>query len=856
MRCVLCLCLPNIYRNYHLFEQSFSLYGLIAFFRDATWATLLPIGLAILVARFWSLKYAVVGALGAGFWGCVAVQSILGTPGYFFVAHTVILVVGVISGIGIGSAHDITNRGGVETDLETTIGLIFGIFTGIPLGIGAAYLGGVAVYRVLVAQTLVKAVIGSTIGAIVGLLLGAIVSGFIFGFVKGTLRARLLNIGVERVVSVIAGSIIAVTTAMGGIVGTAVGPSGVEGLQLSWNHYILPNLTVAPGFVIYYMLGYYRLPLYPFSAYSSLRTYRASLKNPPHAFNYLHASSLHWDERVYPPLPSLKQTLILASRHVVEHEQLVNRTIEELLFIARERATQSAVIYPVIRDVVLRELKWRKRLREIEQARQDILSRLQRDDTLLPPEWTTSFILLNNACSEAARYRNTSLRSIKQEAMEEMIRNLARIERRLFDDVLANKTWQEILESWEEIAYQELDEVNLIKEGIESIKNPYIVGKALKTNDHPFVGRQDIIYKLDQILINKANGFPIFLTGEQRMGKTSILNQLPNMLNSRCIPVVINVQSGNITTNATTLLQAIINEIFHVLKNHGYRINRLESNILNVSFYENENLLYYHFGTWLKSIDRALGRVNQTLLLAFDEFERLETAATRQQLNIDLLLNCFSDIQQNYSHIALLFSGTRTPTEMRHNWSEYFTGIESLSIHYLTRDEATRLILHPTPDFPGASFFEKEIVREIMHLSGNHPFYIQALCSQIIDYLKDAKQEKARIQDVDEAKQDVVDALKDTYFAHLWGKGSTEEQRQCLKALKQLGRATIQQVVAEQGNKHEMNTQQVEKALAKLCKRGLALQEEVYYRIAAPLIEDWIECMLQEEVEQSELPAI
>lgn len=52
-----------------------------------------------------------------------------------------------------------------------------------------------------------------------------------------------------------------------------------------------------------YLIGYYRLPLYPFSAFSSLKASLASREKPAEVFRYLHRCSLYWDERVYLPSP-------------------------------------------------------------------------------------------------------------------------------------------------------------------------------------------------------------------------------------------------------------------------------------------------------------------------------------------------------------------------------------------------------------------------------------------------------------------------------------------------------------------------------------------------------------------------
>src|SRR5213078_2700792 len=63
-----------------------------------------------------------------------------------------------------------------------------------------------------------------------------------------------------------------------------------------------------------YLCITYRLPLYLVSGPSMLLLYRASRKHPDHVFAHLRRSSLYWDERVFLPLPGLKQMLLIAAQ--------------------------------------------------------------------------------------------------------------------------------------------------------------------------------------------------------------------------------------------------------------------------------------------------------------------------------------------------------------------------------------------------------------------------------------------------------------------------------------------------------------------------------------------------------------
>ena len=123
----------------------------------------------------------------------------------------------------------------------------------------------------------------------------------------------------------------------GGVMGSLVGGLG---WAITWSlvrgttTVALGGLLVVAVFLASYLLGYYRLLLYPVSGMSAFRAYRASRKNPLRVFAYLHGSSLYWDECVFLPLPYLQETLLIAV------EQDVQLSLKEIAFIIEERPQQ------------------------------------------------------------------------------------------------------------------------------------------------------------------------------------------------------------------------------------------------------------------------------------------------------------------------------------------------------------------------------------------------------------------------------------------------------------------------------------------------------------------------------------
>src|SRR5581483_8456114 len=92
------------------------------------------------------------------------------------------------------------------------------------------------------------------------------------------------------------------------------------------------------------------------------------------------------------------------------------------------------------------------------------------------------------------------------------------------------------------------------------IDDPYITGPALSGGNRCFVGRLDIIEKLKKDLaLDRRSAFS--LKGERRMGKTSTLNQLPELLSPNCISITMDLQLPSTRSTLADFLKVIAEKI-------------------------------------------------------------------------------------------------------------------------------------------------------------------------------------------------------------------------------------------------------------------------------------------------------
>lgn len=241
----------------------------------------------------------------------------------------------------------------------------------------------------------------------------------------------------------------------------------------------------------------------------------------------------------------------------------------------------------------------------------------------------------------------------------------------------------------------------------------------------------------------------------------------------------------------------------------------------------------------MAKVETALEREDRILLLAFDEFEKLDEAGQAGDLNLRLLLDWYRKTIQYHPSIALLFSGVHTFSEMSSmtgmNWSGYFVNVQTLRISFLKPDEARHLITQPKPDYSGEQIFDRQVVDQIVYETNCHPFLIQAICSALIDLLNSEKRDQAEVRDVRKAARQVLEEWNG-YFDDLWSR-TDEDQRTCLIALQTCEAADLQHIQLQSG----LDEKSVRRNLLILLKRDIMkCNEDNTYCMAAPIFREWI----------------
>jgi len=736
------------------------------------------------------------------------------------------VVLGTIIGVAIGSFGSIP------------LGITVGMALSIGLGSAQGLVGGMVLALVM---GLVEGVALGTRDGLVNITAWTISLGLIFGVVDnpqlGLVSAIAFGLALGSARGIIGSS--RDSTWMRSIAGILVGSiaGGGAWLLMAW---LSGRGNVGSGwlsmgsisasypiflFMVCYLLGGYRLPVYPVSCISLYLAYFASRRQPWQVLQALHSSALYWDENQFLPFPYLKATLVIAARQ----DDIQVQVLQEIHFIVANRPRQVTAVRAAALELVLRDLEQRRSLAQIA-ATVDLFSeRLPAQVRLLDPRWKTIFDRLSDVYSDARNYERALSDLARLSFLENMLANLEKIHPETRDPVL-NRRLTEVVAVWIDAAQRKMDLSS------RQIINPYNPGPILERGDSLFVGRGDLVHLLEQGL-GRGNRRPtFFLYGERRMGKSSTLKQLPDLLGLRYLPITYDLQRPGMLASTASLLYSIAEKIYDMMLTRDQQVTKLEFEQLEEASKENIAAVYRCFDEWLAEIERILEQEDRILLLAFDEFEKLEEAWQNGYLTIKLLLDWFRHTIQHRPRLVLLFSGARTISEMKENWAGYFVNVQTLKVSFLKEDEARKLIMHPVPDFP-SEIFGLGVVEEILRVTGGHPFHIQAVCEKLIDHLNDAYRVRARIEDVALAVEAMLESWWDSYFRDLWvGERTSSEQHACLLALYGLKIGDIQSLLQKSGLGEEV----LKQTLNILVKRDLVVHTPEGYRIATPIFVEWV----------------
>jgi tetratricopeptide (TPR) repeat protein len=275
--------------------------------------------------------------------------------------------------------------------------------------------------------------------------------------------------------------------------------------------------------------------------------------------------------------------------------------------------------------------------------------------------------------------------------------------------------------------------------------NPYIAGAPV-VETSMFFGREDVFSWIERSLAGKYVDHILVLHGQRRVGKTSVLKQIPNFLSDRYIQVFFDLQ-GRTNTTFDRFLWWMAREITRALK---------QDRDITIPLPKREDFAAdpeYLITGFLPSLRPHLG--DQVLLLTFDEFDTLDRADIQETFSKPLItyLNQLMGLDWLNFVFSIGSSGDKLEN-MQASYTDFFKSALYRKISFLTRDDSRNLITKPVE---GTIKYERKAVDRIHEITSGHPYFTQLMCHELFSLCQKTGADTVDKDDVESILDDVVE---------------------------------------------------------------------------------------------------
>jgi AAA+ ATPase superfamily predicted ATPase len=304
--------------------------------------------------------------------------------------------------------------------------------------------------------------------------------------------------------------------------------------------------------------------------------------------------------------------------------------------------------------------------------------------------------------------------------------------------------------------------------------NPYSYGSPV--DEAEFFGRQ---VELEQILqaVTKPIKQDVFIVGERRAGKTSLLFQLNKRLNIPFITVYILLTESQPRTD--NVLNHVLGKIVQSFIERGI----LDSTWITHHFtYMDFTDKIYEI---LQAAQKNIPNINIILLLdeadfllqikEEDTFERMQKIEYKVDEHAQRILRAALQSPKTGSRLRAVVAGTTDlSTYVTQHSSPFFNHFRFIHLKPLSPEETYDLIVK-TASIQGFSYSQNAIKR-LSYLSGGQPYYCQALCYEAFGYALQQNHQFINDEEVSFAEEKIKEDLFDSFLSGYWLRATTKQR--------------------------------------------------------------------------------
>jgi tetratricopeptide (TPR) repeat protein len=245
-------------------------------------------------------------------------------------------------------------------------------------------------------------------------------------------------------------------------------------------------------------------------------------------------------------------------------------------------------------------------------------------------------------------------------------------------------------------------------------KNPYIIGRPI-TEPDLFFGRETLFQFIEDNLNQGAH--VILLYGQRRIGKSSVLVQIPNFIHLKPFFFIRLSLEGKSQKPLGDVLFELANDI------KGYLVDELGESceqLIIPSRQELHDNVQQFEEFFLPQVYQVLGTQNPVLLL--DEFDVLGDYS--RDTALDHFFPYLQSILNRQEKLFIIPVVGRRLKDMP-NLLSLFRQAPNREIGLLSRRSAEKLITKPAQN---SLMYEPDAIEAIWELSAGHPYFTQVIC--------------------------------------------------------------------------------------------------------------------------------
>jgi hypothetical protein len=396
-----------------------------------------------------------------------------------------------------------------------------------------------------------------------------------------------------------------------------------------------------------------------------------------------------------------------------------------------------------------------------------------------------------------------------------------------------------------------LDVVHLQKELplFERIGNAYIAGPALRLGSSLFYGREDVFQFIQDNLDAPVETGPVLLlTGTRRVGMTSISRQLPQRIEEKdhlyalvdCQRIVGGGMAG--------FFWRLADDISEAMRRVGLHTG--DDKLAPSDFKDEPQYVFEH--EFLPWVWQQIG--DRSLLLAIDEIEYLYDLVSRGVLE-PMVFSYLRALMQHQERMAFVLFGSPDTQKLFSTYdSTFFNLAKTMRVSCLGESQARRLIEEPVAAY--GVVYDDLAVDEILRLTGRYPYWLQLVCSVLVDRCNEMERNYVTIQTVRDIVQGILEYGR-VQLVYLWHQSSLVEKAALSALASLLGLGSQEQVTVgnivlhlqERIGKPAVGTSldyvDIRQALERLVDREILRRRSLsgnahYYEFTAGLYQEWI----------------